>query len=54
MSLGEIRISNDVLHFISTQVQQYLNSDLHQFNWIQFYFFSTAKIIQGKNHCPMN
>ena len=35
-SLGEIKKSNNVLHYVSTQIHQCFSSNLHQFIWRYF------------------
>ena len=43
--------SNNVSHYMSTQIRQYFNNNLHPFIWIQFCIFrccNAAKIFQGR------
>ena len=38
--------SNNVLHSISTQIFQYVNSNRHQFIWIQYKFFLDTRLFR--------
>ena len=48
---GKIKKSVNVMHYTSTQICQYFNSNLHQFIWIQFYvsrYYRSEKLFQGE------